>query len=68
MHGDIFIKRRIVHKSRSYVISGEADITGESRWEYEKAESENHSVVSDSLQPDGCMESMEFSWPEYWSG
>ena len=57
-----------MHKSRSYVISGEAVITGESRWGYEKAESENHSVMSNSLQPDGHMESMEFSKPEYWSG
>ena len=57
-----------MHKSRSYVISGEAVITGESWWEYEKAESENHSVVSDSLRPHGRMESMEFFRPEYWRG
>ena len=33
---------------------------------WEKSESESHSVMSDSLQPHGL--SMEFSRPEYWSG
>ena len=32
------------------------------------SESETHSVVPDSLQPHGTIQSMEFSRPEYWSG
>ena len=28
----------------------------------------SHLVVSDSLQPHGLIQSMEFSMPEYWSG
>ena len=32
------------------------------------AESESHSVVSDSLQPPRTIQSMEFSRQEYWSG
>ena len=33
-----------------------------------KVKSESYSVVSDSLQPHGTLQSMEFSRPEYWSG
>ena len=37
-------------------------------WEV-KSESENHSVLSNSLQPHGLtIQSMEFSRPENWSG
>ena len=32
------------------------------------SESENRSVVSDSLQPHGLLQSMGFSRPEYWMG
>ena len=33
-----------------------------------EGESESHSVVSNSLGPYGLLQSMVFSWPEYWSG
>ena len=34
-----------------------------------QSESENHSVMSDSLRPHGLtIKSMKFSRPEYWSG
>ena len=31
-------------------------------------ESESRSIMSDSLQPHGLLQSMEFSRPEYWAG
>ena len=45
-------------------------ITGKSEvksWKV-RSESERFSVMSDSLQPHGLIQSMEFCRPEYWSG